>query len=106
MLNIAKVLTREVASLLSRLRLPVALGLTPTMQAAISNGNVLATAAHRSLLEPSLIIGEYALAACLSLPECFIVNEIRPTFGFPAKRGGKRGGGSASASDLRKRGAI
>ena len=108
MLNIAKVLTREVAALVGRLRLPVALGLTPAMQAAINHGNMLYTAAHRSLLEPSLIIGDYALAACLSLPEYIIVSEIRPTFGFPQKRGGVRAGskGVSSAAALRRRGAI
>jgi hypothetical protein len=99
-------MTKTVSSSLGGLTLPAAIGLSPALSISAKTGfnGILSNIVSRSLIAPSLVIGEYALAATLSLPEYTIMQEIGPHIGLGPK--GKKRGGGMSGADLKNTGAI
>ena len=101
MLNIAKTIIQGIGSGLSAgvgaLRLPPVTGLTTAMSmGGNATSSALSAIVQRSIVAPSLMIGEYAFAATLSLPEHIIMQHIGPHIGL-------RKGPSSSAANVRNR---
>jgi hypothetical protein len=99
-------MTKTVASSLNGLTLPASIGLSPALSIGAKAGmnGVLSNVVSRSLIAPSLIVGEYALATTLSLPEYAIMQELGPHIGLGRK--GRKQGSGMSAAELKNSGAI
>ncbi len=91
-------LTKATTTSLSSLKMPASLGLSPALRFSVNNGSLFSSAISNSLVAPSLIIGEYALAATLSLPEAY-ANEFHKLVGTKQGRRGKGGGMGAKLRD-------